>query len=157
MKYKITSIALLLGMCVSLSGQAKFVVPVKKQEESIALAKKLLDTSDIEKVPSFEKPDPFNHLVEVPDEVVEEVVDNSPVLLATDKEVLEAASKYLKPSGFVNSNGEEFLIMNGGKVKAGTRFDFRYRGQAYRLHISDITKTQFTLKLNQETITLSME
>jgi len=156
MKYKALSIIFLIGFCVSLHGQAKFVVPVKKQDETLEMARRLLDTSVIEQSPEVTSKDPFNNLVELPKPKVndqpiqaEEIID--------DKDVLEAASRFLEPSGFVNSNGEEFLIMNGRKVKSGTQFNFPYRGKVFRLVISEITKTQFTLNLNQEAITLSME
>ena len=98
----------------------------------------------------------------VEEKVVEEVVEETaPEVVEQralgDDEILGLASQRLKPSGFIDQGGQQYLILNGKKVQDGVSFNFPHQEKLYSILISEIQTNSFTLNLNSESKTISME
>lgn len=70
-----------------------------------------------------------------------------------DREVLEAISAQLKPTGNFNLNGQQTLIFGQKRVKAGMPMTINFEGIEYTIEITAIDRTSFTLRLNREELT----
>lgn len=156
--YTVKSLAAVVLVLGIHSTEARIVIPLEKQETILQSARSLLgansDSLDLE---AIALKDPFNMLIEAEPEVVEvaEVVEVPREL--TDGEILALASKQLKPSGFIDQGGKQFLILNGKKVQDGVSFNFPYLKKRYAIEINRIQTNSFTLNLNSESKTISME
>ena len=140
------------------SVEARVVVTIEKQEAILQTARSLLGTSsDSSGLEAAGSKDPFNMVIEAEPEVVEvaEVVEVMREL--TDSEILALASKQLRPSGFIDQGGQQYLILNGKKVQDGVSFNFPHLKKRYAIEITQIQTNSFTLNLNSESKTISME
>lgn len=156
--YTVKSLATVVLVLGIHSAEARIVIPLDKQETILQSARSLLGaSSDSLDLEALALKDPFNMLVEAEPAVVEvaEVVEVPREL--TDGEILALASKQLKPSGFIDQGGKQFLILNGKKVQDGVSFNFPYLKERYAIEINRIQTNSFTLNLNSESKTISME
>jgi len=144
------------------TSDARVVISKVKQNEILNTARLLLSDPAGSAEPIKEPlNDPF-FMEKVEEEVVEEVVEEAaPIVKAerplSDGEILGLASKRLKPSGFIDQGGQQYLILNGKKVQDGVSFNFPHQEKLYSILISEIQKNSFTLNLNSESKTISME
>ena len=141
--------------------EARVVISKDNQIEILNTARLLLSdpagSSDL-KTDSLD--DPF--FLEKEEEVVEEVIEEvAPVVEVqeelSDAQILGLVSSQLKPSGFIDQGGQQYLILNGKKVQDGVSFNFPHQEKLYSILISEIQKNSFTLNLNSESKTISME
>jgi hypothetical protein len=146
---------------MSASLEARVVVTIAKQNEILNIARDLLSSPEgAAKLKTDALKDPFHHVQqETPVEKVVEKIE--PVVVKvrppTDSEILGLVSKQLKPSGFIDQGGQQYLILNGRKVQDGVSFNFPHQEIQYSILISEIQKNSFTLNLNSESKTISME
>ena len=157
---KIPVILFTFLMAVSLV-DARVVVTNEKQNEILNTARLLLsDPAGSSDLKTDFLNDPF-FLAKVEEEVVEEVVEEvAPVEVVkelTDSEILGLVSQRLKPSGFIDQGGQQYLILNGKKVQDGVSFNFPHQEKLYSILISEIHTNSFTLNLNSESKTISVE
>ena len=157
-----TLITLLISLAVAFSVEARVVVTKEKQVDFLNTARLLLSdpagSSDLE---THALEDPF-FMDKVEAEVVEEAVEETgPVVEVqrqlSDTEILGLVSQQLKPSGFIDQGGQQYLILNGRKVQDGVSFNFPHQEKLYSILISEIQTNSFTLNLNSESKTISME
>lgn len=71
----------------------------------------------------------------------------------TARDILQAISASLKPSGNFIMNGEHTLVFGQKRVKAGDLLTITFEGAEYTLEITAIERTRFSLRLNREEIT----
>lgn len=153
----LTTLVLVIGIH---GAEARVVIPLEKQETILQSARSLLGTSsdsaDLETVGSK---DPFNMVIEEePEPEIVEVAEVVEVMREmTDSEILALASKQLRPSGFIDQGGQLYLILNGKKVQDGVSFNFPHLKKRYAIEITQIQTNSFTLNLNSESKTISME
>ncbi|MDA0348655.1 MAG: hypothetical protein O3C43_00095 [Verrucomicrobia bacterium] len=145
------------GLC---SVQARVVITKEKQNDVLQTARKLLGTTPASSEFNPESlNDPFHLLVK--EDPVEEVVaveeEVAEVHEITDSEILALAAKQLRPSGFIDQGGQQYLILNGKKVEDGVSFNFIHEQKRYAIEINNIKNNSFTLNLNSESKTISME
>lgn len=142
--------------------EARVVISKTKQNNTLNTARLLLSdpagSADPIKEPQN---DPF-FMEKVEEEVVEEVKEAAaPVVKVerplSDGEILGLVSTKLKPSGFIDQGGQQYLILNGKKVQDGVSFNFPHQEKLYSILISEVQKNSFTLNLNSESKTISME
>jgi len=104
--------------------------------------------------------DPFFEEQEEEEAVVEVVEEARVVEIArplNDFEILGLVSEKLRPSGFIEQGGQQYLIINGKKIQDGVSFNFPHQEKLYSILISEIQTNSFTLYLNSESKTISME
>ena len=139
---------------------ARVVVAKAKQNAVLNIARDLLSSPAGSSELAEPLKDPF-YLVKVQEEVVEEVVEKAPIVATarplTDTEILELVSVKLRPSGFIDQGGQQYLVLNGKKVQDGVSFNFPHQERLYSIQISEIQTKSFTLNLNSESKTISME
>jgi hypothetical protein len=75
----------------------------------------------------------------------------------TDRDLLQAMSASLKPSGSVVLGGEPTLLFGQKRVKAGGILTITFEGTQYTLEIVSIDRTTFTLRLNREEFTRNIK
>lgn len=155
-------LALIICVAGAHSAQARVVVTSEKQIEYLNTARLLLsDPAGSSNLNTDSLADPF-FLDKVEEKVVEEVVEETaPEVVEQralgDDEILGLASQRLKPSGFIDQGGQQYLILNGKKVQDGVSFNFPHQEKLYSILISEIQTNSFTLNLNSESKTISME
>ena len=151
--------ALMIFISALCSVQARVVITKEKQNDVLQSARQLLGaTPDSDNFNPETLNDPFHLLVK--EEPVEEVVveeEVAEVRESTDSEILALAAKQLKPSGFIDQGGQQYLILNGKKVEDGVSFNFPHQQKRYAIEITHIQNNSFTLNLNSESKTISME
>lgn len=160
--HTVKTLLYLLPIVVGVSAlDARVVISKEKQNEFLNTARLLLsDPAGSSDLGLDSLQDPF--FIEREEEVVEEVVEEvQPVAEVqeelTDAQILGLASSKLKPSGFIDQGGQQYLILNGKKVQDGVSFNFPHQEKLYSILISEIHKNSFTLNLNSESKTISME
>lgn len=140
--------------------QARVVVAKEKQNDVLQSARLLL-SAPAEKSTALDGPlkDPFHKIrEEEPVEVVvEEVAVVETVHQLSDSEILNLAAQRLKPSGFIDQGGQQYLILNGRKVQDGVSFNFPHEEKRYAIEITQIQTSSFTLNLNSASKTISTE
>ena len=157
-----TLIALIICVAGLQSTQARVVVTSGKQIEYLNTARLLLsDPAGSSDLNTDSLKDPF-FMDKVEEEVVEEVVEEAAPVVEVqrplrDDEILGLVSQKLKPSGFIDQGGQQYLILNGKKVQDGVSFNFPHQEKLYSILISEIQTNSFTLNLNSESKTISME
>jgi hypothetical protein len=154
-KYLSTSVLGLIWFLLGIGDlQARVVISQEKQIEILQTARLILGTtSESDSFDPESLNDPFH--IDIVKEPVAEVVEAIREL--TDSEILALASKQLKPSGFIDQGGHQYLILNGKKVKDGVSFNFPHQQKRYAIEINQIQTNSFTLNLNSESKTISME
>ncbi|MCZ6675597.1 MAG: hypothetical protein O7C75_21925 [Verrucomicrobia bacterium] len=140
--------------------QARVVISKAKQNDFLQTARVLLSSpSESSKQLDSSYNDPFHRVVE--EAPVEEVEEEAPVVETarelTDSEILVLVAQKLKPSGFIDQGGQQYLILNGKKVQDGVLFNFPHQDKRYSIEINQIKSSSFTLHLNSESKTISME
>jgi len=157
-KYTVkTFLALTCFLHSTLALEARVVVSSEKQTEILRTARAILSgpaaSSDLN-IDSLR--DPF-FLQKEKEAVVEEapVVETARPL--NDSEILGLVSEKLRPSGFIEQGGRQYLIINGKKIQDGVSFNFPHQEKLYSILISEIQTHSFTLYLNSESKTISME
>lgn len=141
--------------------EARVVITKVKQNDILNTARLLLsDPAGSSDLSTDSLSDPF-FLEKVEEEVVEEVSDEVvPVEVVkelSDSEILGLVSERLKPSGFIDQGGQQYMILNGKKVRDGVSFNFPHQEKLYSILISEIHTNSFTLNLNSESKTISVE
>jgi len=151
--------ALLIILMGASYSHARVVTTKDKQIEVIQTARSLLNSTSGSSELNLETlKDPF-HLIKE-EIVVEEVVEKAPQIVVrelTAAEILALAADQLKPSGFIDQGGEQYLILNGRKIQDGVSFNFPYLNKDYAIQINQIQTHSFTLNLNSESKTIPME
>jgi hypothetical protein len=145
------------GFC---SVHARVVTTKEKQNDVLQSARTLLGSKPVSSDFDLESlNDPFHLFVktEPVKEVVAEEEQVEAVRELTDGEILNLAAKHLKPSGFIDQGGQQYLILNGKKVEDGVSFNFPHLKKRYAIEINHIKNNSFTLNLNSESKTISME
>ncbi len=156
----ISTVLLIIGASTSL--EARIVISKAKQTETLNTARILLsDPAGSSSLLDHPINDPF-FKAKVQQEETEQVVEKlEPVVvdkrIFSDAEILGLVSERLKPSGFIDQGGTQYLILNGKKVQDGVSFNFPHQEKLYSILISEIQKNSFTLNLNSESKTISME
>lgn len=157
-----TLIALIICVAGIQGTQARVVVTSGKQIEYLNTARLLIsDPAGSSDLNTDSLKDPF-FMDKVEEEVVEEVVEEAAPVVEVqrplrDDEILGLVSQKLKPSGFIDQGGQQYLILNGKKVQDGVSFNFPHQEKLYSILISEIQTNSFTLNLNSESKTISME
>ena len=160
---KFTAVLLVL-VCAGTS-QGRVVLSKEKQEELINTARLLLGSpSEAKKTIPDDLHDPFHIAVEevvveepVEEQVAEVVVAVEETTDLSEAEILDLVADRLRPSGFIDQGGQQYLILNGRKVQDGVVFNFPYEERRYAIEISRIQTNSFTLNLNSESKTIAME
>jgi hypothetical protein len=75
----------------------------------------------------------------------------------SDSEILRQISAKIAPSGTIMVNGNQMLIFGKNFVKIGAHFTVTYRGADYNLVLIEVEHNSFTLRLNREEITRSLQ
>ena len=70
-----------------------------------------------------------------------------------DRDLLQAIGAVLKPKGLVNFGGKLSLSFGQKRVKAGDTLTITFEGTQYTLTVTAITPPNFTLRLNREEFT----
>lgn len=86
-----------------------------------------------------------------------ETVTRVPTGPRTDRELLQAISTSLKPSGYIVLGGQASLSFGQKRVKAGGVLTITFEGNQYTLEITSINRTNFTLRLNSEEFTRTIK
>lgn len=98
-------------------------------------------------------PDAFNARPAAPVSPVGPVRPAGP---SNDRELLERIAPAINPSGTFVIGGEPLLLFGQRRVKIGDSLPITFEGTPYVLVITDIQPTAFTLRLNQEQLTRSI-
>ncbi|MCB1120069.1 MAG: hypothetical protein KJT03_00855 [Verrucomicrobiae bacterium] len=163
--HKLTAkgLAALCGLAITTcSLEARVVITKTKQNEILNIARELLSSpAGAAELKMDELKDPF-HFPKKEEPKKEEVVEEVAPVVETvreldDSEILSLVSRQLKPSGFIDQGGQQYLILNGKKVKDGVSFNFPHQEKLYSILISEIQTNSFTLNLNSESKKISME
>lgn len=89
---------------------------------------------------------------------VVQAVAGAPVVAAvvgprSAQQILEAIATNLQPSGYFVIGGQQTLVFGQKRIKAGGTMTVTFEGTDYNLEITAIDRTNFTLRLNNETFT----
>lgn len=161
-KYPVKVLAALCGITVlGVSLEARVVLAKTQQNEILNIARDLFTSpAGSAELQTDALKDPF-HFPEKEEPAVEEAVREvkpvEKVRELDDSEILSLVSKRLNPSGFIDQGGQQYLILNGKKVTDGVSFKFPHQEKLYTILISEIQTNSFTLNLNSESKTISME
>lgn len=71
----------------------------------------------------------------------------------SNRDLVQAIGAGLKPSGFFVLGGQPTLVFGQKRVKAGGTLTITFEGTQYTLEITTITPPNFTLRLNREEFT----
>ena len=71
----------------------------------------------------------------------------------TGQDLLQAIAKSLKPGGYIVVGGQPSLSFGQKRVKAGGILTITFEGSQYTLEVVTINRTSFTLRLNGEEFT----
>ena len=77
----------------------------------------------------------------------------TPVGPRTERDLLQAIAKGLKPSGYIVLGGTPSISFGQKRVKAGGVLTITFEGNQYTLEVVSIDRTNFTLRLNREDFT----
>ena len=75
----------------------------------------------------------------------------------TERDLLQAIAKDLKPSGFIVLGGTPSISFGQKRVKAGGVLTITFEGNQYTLEVTRIDRTNFTLRLNREEFTRTIK
>ena len=75
----------------------------------------------------------------------------------TERDLLQAIAKDLKPSGFIVLGGIPSISFGQKRVKAGGVLTITFEGNQYTLEVTHIDRTNFTLRLNREEFTRTIK
>lgn len=97
----------------------------------------------------FGQPDPEERAAELAAaRAAQKAQANRPL---NDRELLEAIAAKVTPSGtMVGRDGQPVLFIGKNSVKIGTKFTIPYSGIDYKLELTAIDRTTFTLRFNSE-------
>lgn len=75
----------------------------------------------------------------------------------TERDLLQAIAKDLKPSGYIILGGTPSISFGQKRVKAGGVLTITFEGNQYTLEVTHIDRTNFTLRLNREEFTRTIK
>lgn len=75
----------------------------------------------------------------------------------TDRDLLQAIAQSLKPSGYIVLGGIPSISFGQKRVKAGGVLTITFEGNQYTLEVTNIDRTNFTLRLNREEFTRTIK
>lgn len=75
----------------------------------------------------------------------------------TERDLLQAIAKNLKPSGYIVLGGQPSISFGQKRVKAGGVLTITFEGNQYTLEVTNIDRTNFTLRLNREEFTRTIK
>lgn len=81
----------------------------------------------------------------------------APVGPRTERDLLQAIAKGLKPSGYIVLGGIPSISFGQKRVKAGGVLTITFEGNQYTLEVTHIDRTNFTLRLNREEFTRTIK
>ena len=146
-------VLILCGLSVSLTIQAQIVSKPDSRQNILAEADALLAIKP--PLVPVDAIDPFNsaafsEAMGLTRPASSEVPRAGP---RGDREILEAISAQLKPTGNFVISGQQTLIFGQKRVKAGMPMTINFEGTEYTIEIITIDRTSFTLRLNREELT----
>ena len=86
-----------------------------------------------------------------------ETAAQTPVGPRTERDLLQAIAKGLKPSGYIVLGGIPSISFGQKRVKAGGVLTITFEGNQDTLEIVSIDRTNFTLRLNSEEFTRTIK
>ena len=134
--------------------------PPPKRQETVDLARRLAERTTPSPLPA-DLESPFNPSgFDKPEGADAPPVSQSPVASEPppprqlgDREILEAVSVQLNPTGTMEIGGSPRLVMGSKRFEIGTRFIVTYNNQDYELELVSIARTTFTLRYRGVEIT----
>ncbi|MBI2814843.1 MAG: hypothetical protein HYX71_11225 [Opitutae bacterium] len=75
----------------------------------------------------------------------------------TERDLLQAIAKSLKPSGYIVLGGQPSISFGQKRVKPGGILTITFEGNQYTLEVVSIDRTNFTLRLNREEFTRTIK
>ncbi len=75
----------------------------------------------------------------------------------TNRDLLQAIAQGLKPSGYIVLGGTPSISFGQKRVKAGGVLTITFEGNQYTLEVTNIDRTNFTLRLNREEFTRTIK
>ena len=152
------SIALLFPMAAQAARAVSDLQPPQKRQVSVDLAEKLASRSAPAAAPE-NLISPFNpkdfdkvEAAEVP-VAVAGTVAVAPPPPPGDRQILEMVAAQLTPTGTIQMEGAQLLVMGSKRFQVGDRFIVTMNGQDHELEIIAIDRTTFTLRFNREELT----
>jgi hypothetical protein len=73
--------------------------------------------------------------------------------VSTDREILQNIATRITPSGMVMFGSQPLLLFREKKLKVGENLTITFEGNDYVVVISEINRTSFKIRFNQEEIT----
>jgi len=86
-----------------------------------------------------------------------ETTTQAPTGPRTERDLLQAIAKDLKPSGYIVLGGIPSISFGQKRVKAGGVLTITFEGSQYTLEVTHIDRTNFTLRLNREEFTRTIK
>lgn len=129
------------------------LVTSPKRNVTVELARSLLTTKTYNE--DAELKNPFQLAPPPPAPVVATsgVVAPPEPTETSDRARLEELAKQVTPSGFIQLSGVPILLFGQKKLKVGDTYSITFEGKPYELQITEIERTSFKLRLNNEEIT----
>lgn len=88
--------------------------------------------------------------------ITQVVAKEEPKVVPNELAILQKVGEAIKPEGRVMVNGQFALCLNGSRlVTTKTVLNAKSGAQTYRITVKNINKNQFTLQLNQNTLTFN--
>lgn len=75
----------------------------------------------------------------------------------TDRDLLQAIARSLKPSGYIVLGGQPSISFGQKRVKPGGILTITFEGNQYTLEVVSIDRANFTLRLNREEFTRTIK
>lgn len=75
----------------------------------------------------------------------------------SNRDLLQAIAQGLKPSGYIVLGGTPSISFGQKRVKAGGVLTITFEGNQYTLEVTNIDRTNFTLRLNREEFTRTIK
>lgn len=128
------------------SALAADIAPPQKRAVVVDMAERLAKPTTEDLAAPADIRNPFNPSTEGK----VDVVLNRP---ASDKELLSLLADQLKPTGTMGREDSLVLLLKGQKgVKVGDKLTLSFDGTPYTVEVSEVNKTNFSLRFNQAEI-----
>ncbi|MDQ8201661.1 hypothetical protein [Pelagicoccus sp. SDUM812003] len=89
--------------------------------------------------------------------LVEEEVEAEVAVDLSDKDLLQALSQYINPTGIFLFGGEFYLIFKERKMNVGTRFNVLYKGNQYAVTVTEINSSSYSVRYGEAELQLKLK
>jgi hypothetical protein len=152
------SVALLLPVAAEAARAVSDLQPPQQRQVSVDLAEKLASRTAPPAAPE-DLISPFNpkNFDKVESAEAPVAVAGTPPVEPPpppgDRQILEAVAAQLTPTGTIQMEGAQLLVMGSKRFQVGDRFIVTMNGQDHELEIIAIDRTTFTLRYNRDELT----